>query len=86
MAGQSAMIHVTTTSPAEAEYTELRVRSEAIGITEALFASSPNQWWLRLAAQAERAGGVLVLHRLAAQPMVVLTLAQAEQLAGLGEG
>ena len=78
------MICVTTTKAREDAYTAMKQRADALGITESFYASAPPLWWQRIAEQANQAGAVLVLNRDVDAPvMVVMTLAQAEELVGI---
>lgn len=77
------MIVVTTTREREDTITALQARADAMGITETVYAGAAPRWWQKLAEQASQAGGVLVVDRNAGQPMIVLSLATAEELAGL---
>ena len=64
--------------------TAIKARCAALGVTEVHYAGSPPRWWLPIAATANRAGAVLLIGRAGAQPLIVMTLAAAEALAGLG--
>ena len=77
------MIVVTTTRQREDQIAAVKARADALGITEAVYAGAAPRWWQRLAERAVQAGGVLVLDRDAAQPLVVMPLVVAEELAGL---
>ena len=62
----------------------IKARCAALGVTEVHYTGSPPRWWLAIAATAHRAGAVLLIGRAGAQPLIVMTLAAAEALAGLG--
>ena len=47
---------------------------------EAIYAGAAPRWWQRIAEQTAQAGAVLVLDKGAEQPLVVMTLAAAEDL------
>ena len=78
------MIVVTTTKAREDAFRAIKRRADALGCTDAVYAGSPPKWWLSVAEQASKAGAVLVLDKDATRPMLVMSLAGAEQLAGLG--
>ena len=79
------MIVVTTTKAREDAFRAIKRRGDAIGVVDAFYAGSPPLWWQKLAKQAQDAGAVLVLGKdPGSPPMVVMSLAGAEQLAGLG--
>ena len=77
------MICVTTTAAREAHIRATKAQADALGVTDSLYAGSSLTWWQRIAGQAERAGGLLILDKDAQHPMVVLPLAVACQLAGV---
>ena len=77
------MIVITTTKAREDAFRAIKARADALGCTDAVYAGSPPQWWLRIAEQATSAGAVLVLDKGAERPLLVMTLAAAEELAGL---
>ena len=77
------MIVVTTTREREDAFRAIKARADTLGVTSSVYAAAPPLWWQRIAEQAVRDGAVLVLDKNAAQPMVVMPLAVAEELAGI---
>ena len=77
------MIVVTTSKDREDAFRAIKARADTLGITETVYAAAPPLWWQRIAEQACKGGAVLVLDRNAVQPMVVMPLVVAEELAGL---
>lgn len=84
------MIFVTTTRAREDRIAALRARTDAVmqkaqkpttERVEAVYAGAAPVWWKRIAEQTAQAGAVLVLDQAAEQPLVVMTLARAEELA-----
>lgn len=86
------MIFVTTTRQREDRIAALRTRADALMQklqkrtaervrVEAVYAGAAPVWWKRIAEQTAQAGAVLVLDQAAEQPLVVMTLARAEELA-----
>lgn len=95
------MIFVTTTRAREDRIAGLRARADVLlhklqrragsppggaARIEAIYAGAAPVWWQRIAEQTAQAGAVLVLDKGAEQPLVVMTLAAAENLATLEKG
>lgn len=93
------MIFVTTTRAREDRIAVLRGRADVLlrklqqrvgcppggaARIEAIYAGAAPRWWQNIAEQTVQAGAVLVLDKGAEQPLVVMTLAAAEALAGGG--
>ena len=69
--------------PDEDALRAIRDRADALGVTSSSYDPYPQERWQWIAERAAKDGGVLVIDKHAVQPMVVMTLAQAEELAGI---
>ena len=69
--------------PDEDALRAIRVRADALGVTSSFYDPAPPTRWQEIAKQAAKDGAVLVIDKNAAQPMVVMPLSMAEELAGI---